>query len=88
MIHLVWMFVIGIVVGLVARAIMPGTQHMTLLWTGVLGVAGSFLGGFISRLFARPVMGSYIHPAGFVMSVVGALILLWGYLHYHTRLGL
>ena len=77
MMHYVWMFVVGIVIGAIARLIMPGTQSMGLLMTGVLGIAGSFVGGFIARLFSKPPEDSPIHPAGIVMSVIGALILLF-----------
>ena len=77
MMHYVWMFVVGIVVGAIARLIMPGTQNFGILLTGVLGIAGSFLGGFIARLFSKPPEGSPVHPAGIIMSVIGALILLF-----------
>jgi len=77
MFQLIWMFIVGIVVGLIARWIMPGAQHMGLLMTGVLGVAGSFVGGFIARLFSKPADGALVHPAGILLSIVGALILLF-----------
>jgi uncharacterized membrane protein YeaQ/YmgE (transglycosylase-associated protein family) len=77
MLHLIWMFVVGIVVGALARLIMPGSNHMGILMTGILGIAGSFAGGFISRLFSKPADGAKVHPAGIVMSVIGALILLF-----------
>ncbi|MBS0365468.1 MAG: GlsB/YeaQ/YmgE family stress response membrane protein [Proteobacteria bacterium] len=74
------MFIIGIVVGLIARAIMPGAEHMGLLMTGVLGIVGSFVGGLIARLFNKPADGAPFHPAGIIMSIIGALIVLyiWG----------
>ena len=81
MLHYLWMFIVGIVVGAIARFIMPGVDHMGLLMTGVLGVAGSFVGGFIARLFSKPVDGSPFHPAGIILSVVGALILLYAFNH-------
>lgn len=81
MLHFVWMFVVGIVVGAIARFIMPGSEHIGLLMTGVLGVAGSFVGGLIARLFSKPPEGSPIHPAGLVLSVIGALILLYAWNH-------
>lgn len=81
MLHFVWMFVVGIVVGAIARFIMPGSEHIGLLMTGVLGVAGSFVGGLIARLFSQPAEGSPIHPAGLVLSVIGALILLYAWNH-------
>jgi uncharacterized membrane protein YeaQ/YmgE (transglycosylase-associated protein family) len=52
LIHYIWMFVVGIVVGLIARFIMPGAEHMGLIMTGILGIVGSFVGGFIARLFS------------------------------------
>jgi uncharacterized membrane protein YeaQ/YmgE (transglycosylase-associated protein family) len=81
MLHYLWMFIVGIVVGLVARLIMPGSEHLGLLMTGVLGVAGSFVGGLISRLFSKPADGALIHPAGIIMSIIGALILLYAWNH-------
>jgi uncharacterized membrane protein YeaQ/YmgE (transglycosylase-associated protein family) len=77
MFHLIWMFIVGIVVGAIARFIMPGAEHMGLLMTGVVGIVGSFIGGFIARLFSKPADGAIVHPAGIVLSVIGALILLY-----------
>src|SRR5215471_5737906 len=77
MLHYVWMFVIGILVGLLARAILPGTQHMGLLMTGVLGIVGSYVGGLLTRIVHKPADGSVLHPAGIVMSVIGAIIVLY-----------
>jgi uncharacterized membrane protein YeaQ/YmgE (transglycosylase-associated protein family) len=81
MLHYLWMFIVGIVIGVVARSIMPGSEHLGLLMTGVLGVAGSFVGGLVARLFSRPADGAVLHPAGIVMSIVGALILLYAWNH-------
>jgi len=81
--HYVWMFVVGIVVGAIARAIMPGAEHMGLFLTGLLGIAGSFVGGFIARLFSKPPEGAPIHPAGIVLSIIGAVIVLFVW----TRMG-
>ena len=77
MFHLLWMFIVGIVVGAIARWIMPGAENMGLIMTGIVGIAGSFIGGFIARLFSKPADGAIVHPAGLVMSVIGALILLF-----------
>jgi uncharacterized membrane protein YeaQ/YmgE (transglycosylase-associated protein family) len=81
MLHYLWMFIVGIVVGAIARLIMPGSEHLGLLLTGVLGIAGSFVGGFIARLFSKPADGALVHPAGLILSVVGALILLFAWQH-------
>jgi uncharacterized membrane protein YeaQ/YmgE (transglycosylase-associated protein family) len=75
--HYLWMFIVGIVVGAIARLIMPGPQHMGLIVTGIVGIIGSFVGGFIARLFSKPPEGAPIHPAGIIMSVIGAIIVLF-----------
>ena len=77
MFHLLWMFIVGLVVGAIARWIMPGVDNMGLLMTGLLGIAGSFVGGFIARLFSKPADGAIVHPAGLVLSVIGAMILIY-----------
>jgi len=75
--HLLWMLIVGLIVGAIARWIMPGTEGMGLLVTSFLGIAGSFVGGFIARLFNKPADGAIVHPAGLILSVIGALILLF-----------
>jgi uncharacterized membrane protein YeaQ/YmgE (transglycosylase-associated protein family) len=81
MLHLLWMFIVGVVVGAIARWIMPGAENMGIFVTGVLGIAGSLVGGFIARLFSKPAEGAVIHPAGIILSVVGALLLLYAWNH-------
>ncbi len=80
MLHVIWSIIVGFIVGLIARAIVPGTQHMGFIMTAILGIVGSLVGGFIARLFSRPPEGSKFHPAGFVLSILGAIVLLviWG----------
>ena len=70
----------GLIVGFIARAIMPGVQHLGFIMTTLLGIGGSIVGGLIGRLFSKPAPGSSFHPAGFIMSVICALALLflWG----------
>jgi uncharacterized membrane protein YeaQ/YmgE (transglycosylase-associated protein family) len=77
MLHILWMFIVGIIVGAIAQFILPGAHHMGVIMTGVLGIVGSFVGGFIARLFSRPPAGAPIHPAGIVLSIIGAVIVLW-----------
>ncbi len=80
MLHIIWSIIIGFVVGLIARAIVPGAQHMGFLATTVLGIIGSLVGGLLARLFSKPKEGAAFHPAGFLLSIVGAIVLLliWG----------
>jgi uncharacterized membrane protein YeaQ/YmgE (transglycosylase-associated protein family) len=81
MIHFLWMFIVGIVVGAIARMIMPGAEHLGVLMTGALGVGGSFVGGFIARLFSKPAEGAVLHPAGLILSIIGAVLLLFVWNH-------
>ena len=76
MFHLIWMFIVGIVVGVIAKWILP-VGHISILMTGVLGLVGSFVGGFIARLFSKPANGALVHPAGILLSIVGAVIVLF-----------
>ena len=80
MLHIIWYIIVGFVVGLVARAVMPGVQHLGLIMTTLLGIGGSIVGGLIGRLFSTPEPGSAFHPAGLILSIIGAIILLfiWG----------
>ena len=77
MLHIIWSIIVGFLIGLIARAIMPGTQHLGIILTTVVGVVGSILGGLIARMFSRPAPGTPFHAAGVIMSIVGALILLF-----------
>jgi uncharacterized membrane protein YeaQ/YmgE (transglycosylase-associated protein family) len=79
MLHIIWSIIVGFIVGLIARAVMPGAQAMGFIATTVLGIAGSIVGGLIARLFSRPAPGSAFHPAGFILSIIGAIILLWAW---------
>lgn len=71
---LLWTVIIGLVVGLLARLLLPGRDPMGLLMTAILGIAGSFVGTFIGRALFR---GNY--SAGIIMSILGAMLLLFLY---------
>lgn len=77
MLHIIWYIIVGFIVGLIARAIMPGAQHLGFIMTTLLGIAGSIVGGLIGRFFFQPEPGSAFHPAGLIMSIIGAIILLF-----------
>jgi uncharacterized membrane protein YeaQ/YmgE (transglycosylase-associated protein family) len=77
MLHIIWYIIVGFIVGLIARAIVPGAQHFGFLMTTLLGIGGSIVGGLIGRLFSKPEPGSTFHPAGFIMSIVGAIVVLF-----------
>ena len=65
----------GFIVGLIARAIMPGRQKYGFLMTSVIGIVGSFLGGLIGSLISDRQVTD-ITPAGLLGSIIGALIVL------------
>jgi uncharacterized membrane protein YeaQ/YmgE (transglycosylase-associated protein family) len=74
--EIVQLAVFGLIVGLVARFLMPGKDPMGLIMTSILGIVGFFLGTFIGRtLFAK---GPY-YQARWVMSILGSLVLLFLY---------
>jgi uncharacterized membrane protein YeaQ/YmgE (transglycosylase-associated protein family) len=69
--------VFGLVVGAIARFLYPGRQPMSLLMTMVLGIIGSFVGGFISYLFGYDPQDGALQGAGWIMSIIGAIIVVW-----------
>ena len=70
----VWTAVIGFVVGLIARAILPGTQSLGIILTALLGIAGSFLARFVGQAMGWYAQGE---PVGWIASVIGAIVLLF-----------
>jgi uncharacterized membrane protein YeaQ/YmgE (transglycosylase-associated protein family) len=78
---LVWSIItwalFGLVVGAVARLIYPGRQPMNLLATMALGIVGSLLGGFIGWAFGFDPEEGPFQGAGWIMSIIGALIMVW-----------
>jgi len=70
--------IVGLIAGALARLIMPGRDPMGILMTIVLGIIGSFVGGFLYRLiFHPPENGSYFQPGGLLLSVLGAILVLF-----------
>lgn len=75
MFSFIWWLIIGLLAGALARLIMPGRDPMGLLATMVLGIVGSILGGLVSNLIWRSETG--FHPAGLLLSLLGAILVLW-----------
>jgi uncharacterized membrane protein YeaQ/YmgE (transglycosylase-associated protein family) len=71
---IVWMILVGLFVGIVARFVMPGAQSMGLLMTSLLGIGGSFVAGVLGQAIGWYKAGQ---GPGFIGSVVGALLVLW-----------
>ena len=77
--HIIWMIVLGLVVGLIARAVVPGRQPMGFIATAVLGIVGAYVGGTLGSVVFPPHQFD-IHPPikhAFLGALVGAVLLLW-----------
>ena len=73
--------IVGFIVGVLARFFYPGAVPLGFWLTVALGVGGSLVGGVISSLIWKTPDGKF-HPAGWIMSLIGALLLLWMYINF------
>lgn len=75
MIQILGLILVGLVIGVLARLIVPGKQRLSMLATLLLGVAGAVIGGFLASLIG---MGSIteLNVVGFVLAVVAAVLLI------------
>jgi uncharacterized membrane protein YeaQ/YmgE (transglycosylase-associated protein family) len=74
MFHLIWYILIGLISGVIAKSVMH--VHLTIFWTIVLGIIGSMIGGGISHMLSRPKNEKF-HPAGLILSTIGAIVVLY-----------
>ncbi|WP_157217338.1 GlsB/YeaQ/YmgE family stress response membrane protein [Flavisphingomonas formosensis] len=77
MLHILRMLVVGLIIGILARFFYPGTVHINWLWSALLGIAGSFVGGLMARAFTNEASDQPIQPAGCLMSIIGAMVLIF-----------
>lgn len=79
---IIWAIIIGFFVGLIARILMPGKDAMGFILTTLLGIGGAVVGQLVGE-----VLGFYHEgqPAGFLMSLVGAMILLFLFNHFRPK---
>ncbi len=83
---LIWVIIIGLIAGFIARAVIPGKQSMGILMTIVLGIVGSFVGGFLGFLiFGSDPNGGFLQPSGIIGSIIGAIIVLGIYVFVSRR---
>ena len=79
--HIIWMIVLGLIVGAVARLIVPGKHSMGLIATALLGIVGAYVGGTLGSVVFPPHEFMVTPPIkhSFLGALVGAVILLWIY---------
>ena len=74
---IITVIVVGLLAGALARLLVPGKQSMSIVTTLVLGVVGSFVGGFLGYLlFHKDATEGFFQPSGLIGSVIGAIIVL------------
>ena len=82
------LLVIGLIAGFIARAVIPGKQSMGILLTIVLGIVGSFVGGFLGFLiFGNDPNSGFLQASGIIGSIIGAIIVLGIYVFVSRRNG-
>ena len=76
-IFIIWLCIIGLIVGAIARLLLPGRDNIGVLGTILLGIVGSFVGGFLENLWKYHTVSVHsFHAVGLIGSVVGAFVLL------------
>jgi uncharacterized membrane protein YeaQ/YmgE (transglycosylase-associated protein family) len=73
---ILWMLLLGLIAGAVARAVVPGPDSMGIGMTIVLGIVGSFVGGFLANALFTPGDQEGFGPAGIIGSILGAIVVL------------
>ena len=81
---IVGLIIIGLFAGWIARALVPGKQSMTILQTILLGVIGSFVGGFLGRLLFHHGSG-FVQTSSWIGSIIGSVIALLIYIQVEQR---
>ena len=75
--HFLWMAIFGLIVGAIAKLLMPGRDPGGFIVTALLGIAGSLLGGFLANMLTHSNDGD--NTAGWIGSILGAMLLLFIY---------
>lgn len=74
---IITLIIVGLIAGALARLLVPGRDPMGILGTIVLGIVGSFVGGFLGYvLFHKDSQGGFLQPSGLIGSIIGAIIVL------------
>jgi uncharacterized membrane protein YeaQ/YmgE (transglycosylase-associated protein family) len=85
---LITVIIVGLIAGFIARAIVPGRQSMGIGATILLGIVGSFIGGFLGFLiFGKDAGDGFLQPSGIIGSIIGAIIALLIWIAVKNRSG-
>ena len=78
MMSFIWWLIIGLIAGALARLIMPGRDPMGIIATILLGILGSVIGGLVSwAIWGADTANGGFRPAGLILSIIGAILVLW-----------
>ena len=85
---IIFLLIVGLIAGAIARLLVPGRDPMSLLGTIGLGIVGSFVGGFLQNLIQHRTLNVHsFHPVGIIGSIIGALVVLLLLRIFHAEPG-
>ena len=84
---IITVIIVGLIAGLLARLIVPGKQNLSIPMTIVIGIIGSFVGGFLANALFTPGDQEGFGPAGIIGSILGAILVLLIYRWTRSRSG-
>lgn len=82
MFSLIGTIIVGFIVGVIAKLIMPGKENLGFVMTTILGIVGSLVASYAGQLVGWYQAG---HGAGWIGSIVGAFVVLWVYLKFQSK---